>query len=290
MAASIGRYLIHMRPRSWLIVAGHMTVGFAVARGEGLWQLSLSDGLRLAAGCGIWTVLLNGGTLALNTAYDKDEGDIGYLRNPPPIPKHLANIALLVLLAGVMLSAFLGWLFWTSYAVCFLMSLLYSVPPIRLKARAGYDLAINSLGYGALTFFAGFAVTRLPITGAVTLATLGYLFLFAGFYPLTQLYQLDEDSRHGDHTLAVAMGRSQALWFALLCVLGAFAAFFGSVALSGVGLKNLGLVLALTAWIIVLVPWLIRGSRYPEEKGMYRALKAWGVTDVAIVVSAVLGT
>ena len=34
----------------------------------------------------IWVVFLNGGTLAINSVFDKDEGDIGYLNSPPALP------------------------------------------------------------------------------------------------------------------------------------------------------------------------------------------------------------
>ena len=40
----------------------------------------------------LWVVCLNGGTLALNSAFDRDEGDIAYLRRPPLPPRHLAGV------------------------------------------------------------------------------------------------------------------------------------------------------------------------------------------------------
>src|SRR2546430_2867318 len=41
------------------------------------------------AALAIWVICLNGGTLAINSVFDKDEGDIGYLVAPPPIPTYL---------------------------------------------------------------------------------------------------------------------------------------------------------------------------------------------------------
>ena len=49
----------------------------------------------------IWVVLLNGGTLAINSVFDKDEGDIGYLIAPPPIPKYLLLFSTTLLVGGL---------------------------------------------------------------------------------------------------------------------------------------------------------------------------------------------
>lgn len=282
-------YIIHMRPRSWAIVAGHMTVGFAVAFGNNIISGSLATGdwLRFAGALIIWTVFLNGGTLALNTAHDKDEGDIGYLSNPPPIPRHLSNFGTLILTAGLVLSTMVGWKFMAIYAVCYCMSILYSVPPIRLKSRAGFDVLINSTGYGMLTFLAGFAASNLPIQLHAWIAGAGYFLLFTGFYPLTQLYQNEEDMRHGDITLSGALGRKRVLSLALGAVIAAFTAMAIHVWFAGLGTRTLILLGAFLAWMAVIIPWRLRTERYPEKKGMYRALKAWGLTDLAIAINAI---
>lgn len=289
MPENIQTYIIHMRPRSWAVVAGHMAVGFAVAFGNEIISggIVAGDWLRFAGALIVWTVFLNGGTLALNTAHDKDEGDIGYLSNPPPIPRHLSNFGTLVLTIGLFLSFLVGWIFSTIYAVCYVMSILYSVPPIRLKSRAGFDVLINSTGYGMLTFLAGFAASGLIIPLHAWLAGAGYFLLFAGLYPLTQLYQLEEDLRHGDVTLSGALGRGRVLSLALATVTAAFAALVGHVLLTSWGWRSLVLVASFLVWLGVLIPWRVSMESYPEKKGMYRALKAWGLTDLAIAINAI---
>ena len=118
-------YLLHLRPAEWPIMAAHTTVGYLLAVGwAGLWR-----GERLGAlvlGLLLWVILLNGGTLAINSAFDKDEGDIGYLVAPPPAPRGLGWFALGLMLLGQGLALLLPPLFFWAYAACFVMSLLYS--------------------------------------------------------------------------------------------------------------------------------------------------------------------
>src|SRR5213595_4317428 len=186
-----------MRPAEWPIMAGHTLVGYVLAVGfsgvvRGAWWWQTLGGLA------IWVIFLNGGTLAINSVFDKDEGDIGYLNAPPPLPRHLLAFSVALLAGGQLLAFALPPAFQVAYAVCFLLSILYSVPPFRFKAVAGVDWVINMWGFGTLTPFAAWAATGRPLDLAHGLVLLGFCPLFAGLYPLTQLYQMEEDRRRGD--------------------------------------------------------------------------------------------
>ena len=285
-------YLLHMRPAEWPIMGAHTALGYLLAVGLG----GALAGERLgaaAAGIALWVVALNGGTLAINSAFDRDEGDIGYLRAPPPVPRHLAVCSLALMAAGQGLALLLPPAFAAAYAVCFLMSLLYSVPPIRLKAVAGADWLINMLGFGSLTPVAGFALTARPFEAHHWLLFGAFCPLFAALYPLTQLYQFEEDRRRGDRTLALILGMQTSLRLAVGATLAGFALFALAGLRSGwrLGPGDLvrwsGLVLALAGWLIVLLPWLARHRiMKPEEhqRGMYRALGAWALTDIVVIL------
>lgn len=276
-------YLIHLRPRAWPVVAGHMVVGYALAAGSH-WADNWLRGLAAAL---LWGAALNGGTLAINSAFDEDEGDIGYLDNPPPVPDGLYGFGLLVMLAGQAGSLFISPAFALVYGLCLLMSVAYSTPPLRLKARPGWDLLINATGYGVLTTYAGWAAVTEPAVLPIGVICAGYWLLFAGFYPLTQLYQIEEDRAKGDRTLALMLGARGAVRFALVMVLGAFVLF--SWAGAAFGARGLWLAPALAAWLAVLVPWNLRGREYPEQRGMYRALWVWGLTDLIWIGLGVWG-
>jgi 4-hydroxybenzoate polyprenyltransferase len=237
------------------------------------------------AALAIWVIFLNGGTLAINSVFDKDEGDIGYLNAPPPLPKHLLAFSLTLLITGQVLAFGLPPAFRVAYAICFVLSILYSVPPFRFKAVAGVDWLINMWGFGTLTPFAAWAATGRPLDAGHALVLLAFCPLFAGLYPLTQLYQLEEDRRRGDRTLALLLGLRASLSVAIGCTLLAFAMFGWAAVL--LRLPAWLLLAPLAAWLVVLVPWYQRREALPRaahQRGMYRALAAWGLTDLTVLL------
>ncbi|HYC33708.1 MAG TPA: UbiA family prenyltransferase, partial [Gemmatimonadales bacterium] len=225
-------YLLHLRPAEWPIMAAHTAVGYLLATGVAgagnpAW---LGPGLL---GLVLWVVCLNGGTLAINSAFDRDEGDVAYLRRPPPPPKGLATFSFGLMALGQIFTFALPLRYAAVYAVCFVLSVLYSVPPIRLKSVAGADWVINMWGFGTLTPYAGWVATGLGIDPPRGLVLLAFCPLFAALYPLTQLYQLEEDRRRGDRTLAVVIGARRSLDAALGGAAVAFALFGAAGVRSG---------------------------------------------------------
>ncbi|PYP81698.1 MAG: hypothetical protein DMD25_01385 [Gemmatimonadetes bacterium] len=277
-------YVLHMRPAEWPIMAGHTLVGYVLAVGfsgvvRGAWWWQTLGGLA------IWVIFLNGGTLAINSVFDKDEGDIGYLNAPPPLPRHLLAFSVALLAGGQLLAFALPPAFQVAYAVCFLLSILYSVPPFRFKAVAGVDWVINMWGFGTLTPFAAWAATGRPLDAGHALVLLGFCPLFAGLYPLTQLYQMEEDRRRGDRTLALLLGLRASLGVAIGCATLAIGLFGWAAAVLRVRAWLLGVPLA--AWLAVLVPWYRRREVLipaDHQRRMYRALAAWAMTDLAVLL------
>jgi 4-hydroxybenzoate polyprenyltransferase len=280
-------YLLHMRPAEWPIMAGHTALGYLLA--VGLSGAVRGDQLGPALlALVLWVICLNGGTLALNSVFDKDEGDIGYLRAPPALPRHLLSFSLGLLVVGQVAAFALPPAFRVAYAVCFVLSVLYSVPPFRFKAVAGVDWVINMWGFGALTPYATWAATGRPLDLGFALVLVSFCPLFAGLYPLTQLYQFEEDSRRGDRTLALIIGMQRSLDIAIGCTLLAFALLGAAALVLQVGWWTASLAVPFLLWLRVLVPWRRTFARWsPDEhqRGMYRALAAWAVTDIAVIVA-----
>lgn len=282
-------YLLHLRPAEWPIMAAHTLLGYILAVGLAGVGAGESRGAALL-GLLLWVVCLNGGTLAINSAFDNDEGDIAYLRAPPRPPRYLFAWGLGLMLLGQLLTLLLPLAFTAAYALCFAMSVFYSVPPFRFKAVAGADWVINMWGFGALTPYAGWTSTGRPLDLAHGIVLLGFCPLFAALYPLTQIYQVEEDTRRGDRTLVIRLGVGRSLVVALVCTIVAFALFAWSLELLGaVGLWGSAcLAVALLCWLLVLVPWMLRHRTMTASRhqlGMYLALGAWAVTDVVVALA-----
>lgn len=281
-------YVLHLRPREWPIMAAHTALGFVLATGLGATLRGAQVGALLAA-LFIVVVLINGGTLAINSAFDRDEGDIGYLDSPPPVPARLALVSFVLMASGVALAALGPRAFLWTVVACFVLSLMYSVPPLRLKAVAGADWIINMVGFGTLTPYAGWAVTGRPLTDVGAWTLVAFCPLFAALYPLTQLYQLDEDRARGDRTLAIVVGIRASLLLAAGFALVAFACFARAATLAHAAPAGWGLLAAAcVAWLAVLAGWIVGARRMTpadHQRGMYLALGAWAVTDVAVILA-----
>jgi len=147
------------------------------------------------------------------------------------------------------------------------------------------DWVINMWGFGALTPYAAWAATGRPLDLGHGLVLLAFCPLFAGLYPLTQLYQFDEDRRRGDRTLALIVGMRAGLVIALACTLLAFGLLGWAAVVLRVTASALALPLA--AWLAVLLPWLTGYAAWTpaqHQRGMYRALTAWAITDIVVLL------
>ena len=284
-------YLLHLRPAEWPIMFVHLLTGSALSLGlAGI--IAGLGGLPLLWGSLAFVIGLNGGTLALNSAFDKDEGDVAYLKRPPPPPPGLAWFGFGLMVAGLLVALTLPRPFALAYGLCAVMSVLYSVPPVRLKATPGVDWLVNMAGFGLLTPYAGWALTGREVAGPGRVVLIAFALLFGSLYPLTQIYQREEDRRRGDRTLASALGLDRSLLLAIVMAGLSFLGFALAGAASGwgAGLNGLSrwaaLVSAAAAWAVVLLPWWRRRRGLDpaaHQAGMHQALAAWAITDMAVL-------
>lgn len=282
----------HLRPRSWPIVFAHFSGGAVIALAhapELTWRMIV----QYLAGGILWAIFLNGGTLAVNSAFDEDEegADIGYLDNPPPAPPYLAHTSINLMVLGLAGAFALPWGYFWIYATCFLLSLFYSVPPLRWKRLPGPDIAINMAGYGAFNFAAGALAPGTGLQypglfGGIIWLAFAFAFLFGAFYPMTQIYQIPEDAAKGDRTLAVRFGARRVLAFSIALV--AASGFCQGMAAWCINMHAWGyvaLICSSGAWIAFTIDWLRRSEGYPSQKGMYRALKLWAISDIVVILT-----
>lgn len=310
-------HAVFLRPRQWPILTCQLAVAVLAAPAAGPTALAAAEPLRaaaiLAAAWLSWVVCLNGGTLAFNSAHDRDTEDIAYLRRPPPPPPGLARAALLLMLAGLLPAAAVSAPFAAVVGACVALSVLYSHPRPRWKGVPGLDLAVNMAGYGGATTLAGWLAAG-AVAGAAASAAGGgaaggaaggagplvdrtgwllaaaFALQFGSFYPLSQLYQVEADRARGDRTLAAALGPRPALLLAFALAVAALPCFRAAAEAwrpAGAHGPPVLLGLALLGWLAHLRWWLDRLPRLDRaghERGMYRALALWAAIDAALLL------
>ena len=195
---------------------------------------------------------------AYNSYFDKDEGPIGGLENPPPVNLALFYVAWVLDIVAFVVAYFLGgWILSVALIIYSSISKAYSNDKIRLKK---YPI-ISWLTVG---FFQG-AFTYLTVIHTVNMVSLSeilqnkYLFPailsslnLLGFYPMTQIYQHEEDARRGDMTMSRLLGIKGTFIFTASIFLFVTIAFF--FYFKGVRIYNFP---AFLVYLLVMSPVLI---------------------------------
>jgi len=175
----------------------------------GLHLSNAYDPVRAWAAFFIIHFLLYPASQAFNTWYDRDEGPIGGIAVPPPVHRSLIVTSWTLDAAALGASWFVGPWFFGALVLYTLGSKAYSWPPIRFKKRPVAGWLGVGVVQGALTFLAvvqGVAEPRAWTDPVLWIGTLVASLFLWGVYPITQVYQHEEDERHGDLTISRLVG------------------------------------------------------------------------------------
>ena len=151
------------------------------------------------------------GSNVYNSFMDKDKGSIGGLKNPPPVTKKLFYASILFDVMGLLLSLFVSLKMLLLLLVYVGVSKAYSWHKIRLKKYGITGWFVVMLFQGGYTFLlVNMAAENLFHLLWFTSKNLECMLLaslfIGGFYPLTQIYQQEEDSSRGDFTISCKLG------------------------------------------------------------------------------------
>jgi 4-hydroxybenzoate polyprenyltransferase len=173
----------------------------------------------------------------------------------------------------------------------FLLSLIYSLPPIRLCARPYFDLAANAIGYGGLAFVIG-------ATGAgATFAEawrdgVPWGFMVAATLLHTTMLDVVGDAAAGTRTISVAIGIRASAWVAVLFGFGAAADAAWSFVERGTGAGPVLVAATGFAGFVAAALWVERGLRRSEAERRAAVARASSLSvqlmTVLIAVVAVM--
>lgn len=170
-----------------------------------------------------------------NSYFDKDEKSIGGLKHPPKVTTGLYYLSLLLDAAAVVLAfVYIGATFAAMVFVYGMISKAYSHPVVRLKKYPIAGWLIVSLFQGLFTFVMCYVgINGFPLQNALraTVVVPGLLStaLLLGTYPMTQVYQHEEDGLRGDQTFSRMLGIRGTFLFVgglFAVVTGGFIAYF----------------------------------------------------------------
>jgi 1,4-dihydroxy-2-naphthoate octaprenyltransferase len=149
-----------------------------------------------------------------NSYMDRDTGSIGGIEKPPQPSRQLFMLTIFMDILAIALSVLIHW--WLPFFLLLYIgaSKAYSYRGIRLKKYpiTGYLTVI--IFQGALTFALVYAASSLinpfeiPWQGMVICAL-----LIGGFYPLTQIYQHQQDLEDGVQTISYKLGYTGSFVF-----------------------------------------------------------------------------
>lgn len=143
-----------------------------------------------------------------NSYMDRDEESIGMLEKPPKPTKQLFYLTAVLDIIALLLSLLLNIVF----ALCILANILasraYSYRGIRLKKYPVAGFLTVIIFQGAITYFMVYMGSSdawqqlfVPWHGMLISSL-----LFGGFYPLTQIYQHEQDLKDGVVTISSKLG------------------------------------------------------------------------------------
>lgn len=166
-----------------------------------------------------------------NSYFDKDEKSIGGLKNPPPVNKSLFYLAWLFDITAIGLAI---WKINITFAVLLfvygMVSKAYSHPLVRLKKYPYISWFIAGLFQGAFTFVMCYIGINnydisLILKPTVLIPAVLTSAMLWGNYPMTQIYQHEEDAKRGDITLSLKLGILGTFWFVLFAFGAAIVGF-----------------------------------------------------------------
>ncbi len=272
-------YLVHLRLPFQILLSPIFLWGYLLADGK--------PSLILLIAYVSFHIFGYAGGTAFNSYYDRDVGPIGGLAAPPPVTAGLLAFSLAWQVLGFILALFVNVPVAFIYVIMFCLSVAYSHPRTRWKGKPMRALLTVALGQGVLACLGGWAAARGEVLSALSplgLSSIAAVTLITtGFYPLTEIYQMDEDARRGDRTLAIWLGERNAFRFALTLIgIGALLAFALIAIRFGV-LEAALLGAFIAALLIVVRRW---GQRFDARAVMYNfkmIMSLYAITSIAFL-------
>lgn len=226
-----------------------------------------------------------------NSYVDRDTGSVGGIQNPPQPTIHLYYTTLALDLCAVVL-AFVtcGAPFALLIVPYILASRAYSSPTIRLKKYPVLSFLVVVFFQGAYTCYAAFTGIsgHFPAPDVPLFLILAACSLQIGAaYPLTQVYQHEQDRQSGIRTMSMLLGVRGTFVFSAI-LFGACAAAYGSYfMITGRFMHFLLLSAFFFPVLLYFLQWYRRVSANPAAAS-YRSTMNMSAVSAAAMITCFL--
>jgi 4-hydroxybenzoate polyprenyltransferase len=166
----------------------------------------------------VWHFFIYPASNSYNSYFDKDEQSIALIKNPPKVDKNLYRVSLILDAIGILLALTVSIHFAIAVLIYGIISKMYSNPAVRLKKypllsfvtvaafQGGFVFLTTIMGISEMTW--GEIFTPKFLLGALLCST-----IIGASYPLTQIYQHEEDNKRGDKTISIILGKKGSFIF-----------------------------------------------------------------------------
>jgi 1,4-dihydroxy-2-naphthoate polyprenyltransferase len=228
-----------------------------------------------------------------NSYMDRDETPIGGLSKPLQPTKQLFYVTVIMDLVAIGFSMIISIYFAVGVLLYILASRAYSYRGIRLKKfpLTGYLIVI--VFQGALTFFLSYhgssvnKTLQIPFWPAVASSL-----LIGGYYPLTQIYQHEEDLKDGVVTISYKLGKKGTFVFCGIVFVLATAAMFFTFDERGQSQLFFIFAACMLPMILFFMQWMVKTWKDQTKADFKNSLRmnllASGCTTICFLILIIL--
>jgi 1,4-dihydroxy-2-naphthoate polyprenyltransferase len=170
----------------------------------------------------IWHLLVYPSSNGYNSYMDRDESPVGGLKSPMQPTRQLFYFSVGMDILAVLLSIFISYWFALGIIIYILISRAYSYRGIRLKKYPFIGFLTVAVFQGAHVFY--FTTHAIDPAHSLEFDPIPLFIsscLIGALYPLTQVYQHQEDLRDGVRTISYILGKRGSFIFSMLLFLSA---------------------------------------------------------------------
>lgn len=209
-----------------------------------------------------------------NSYMDRDSSPIGGLKNPMMPTRQLFMATIVMDIAAIGFSFLISPIFASGIFFYIVASRTYSYRKIRLKKYPVIGYLTVIIFQGALTFFLvyhgsdGNHTLRVPV-----LAMIASSLLIGGFYPLTQIYQHEQDYQDGVITISYLLGYKGTFIFTGIVYAFAFITMGSFFYLNSQSMNFVVLQIFMLPVVVYFFVWFFKVVRNKNEANFRNAMR-----------------